>query len=142
MATVYRYDFYDRALMHDRRSDDYATADAIQQLGGVVLPETAREIDDGLVDAWGMVKNSDLAQSRAAAATPPTETLRNPAEPTREADASPGDVVRDEIDIDNPDQVRDWTQALGVTTRALEDAVRAVGTRIHDVRKYLGNIQS
>ena len=31
MAIVYRYDLYDRALMHDRRSEDYATPEAIER---------------------------------------------------------------------------------------------------------------
>ncbi len=52
------------------------------------------------------------------------------------------DVVRDEIDLGNDDQVRDWTTALGVTRAALEDAVRAVGPSAAKVREYLGNIRS
>ena len=66
MAIVYRYDFYDRALMRDRRSEDYATAEAIERLGGVILAETAREVADARVDAWGVVRAVDMADSRAA----------------------------------------------------------------------------
>ncbi len=52
------------------------------------------------------------------------------------------DTVRDEIDLANEDQVRDWTTALGVTRDALADAVRAVGPNIVKVREYLGHIES
>jgi len=141
MARVYRYDFLDRALMRDRRSDDYATAEAIERLGGTILPETARDIDDGLVDDWGVVKVADIARSRPAPPTAAPEGLRNPSEPTPD-DPRAVDVVRDEIDLANPDQVRDWTRALGVTRNALEDAVHAVGPSLASVRRYLGNIQS
>lgn len=141
MAIVYRYDFHDPASMHDRRSDDYATAEAIERLGATILPETAREIDDARVDAWGVVKATDMARSRPAPPPPPTETVRNPARATPD-EARPVDVVRDRIDLSDSDQVRDWTLALGVTRDALEDAVRAVGPSLASVRRYLGHIQS
>jgi hypothetical protein len=51
------------------------------------------------------------------------------------------DVVRDVIDLSNPDQVRDWTEALGVSTEALSDAVSRVGNRCEQVRGYFGNIR-
>jgi hypothetical protein len=141
MARVYRYDFLDRALMRERRSDDYATAEAIERLGGTILPETARDIDDERVDDWGVVKAADIARSRAAPPAPSPESLRNPAQPTPD-EPRPVDVVRDRIDLADSDQVRDWTRALGVTRNALEDAVRAVGPSLASVRRYLGNIQS
>jgi hypothetical protein len=141
MAIVYRYDLYDRALMRERRSEDYATAEAIERLGGVILAETAREVDDDRVDAWGVVSVADIADSRPAPPPAPIQTLRDPAEPTP-GEARPVDVVRDEIDIHDSDQVRDWTRALGVTRDALEDAVRAVGPKLARVREYLGHIQS
>ena len=141
MARVYRYDFHDRALMRDRRSDDYATAEAIERLGATILPETARDIDDALVDDWGVVKVGGIARSRPAPAAASPAGLRNPSQPTPDEPRAV-DVVRDEIDLSNSDQVRDWTRALGVTRDALEDAVRAVGPSLASVRRYLGNIQS
>jgi hypothetical protein len=63
MATVYRYDYLDRVLKRDRRSIDYATGEAIGRLGGTILAETAREVDDALVDEWGMVRAVDIAAS-------------------------------------------------------------------------------
>jgi hypothetical protein len=63
MATVYRYDYLDRVLKRDRRSIDYATGESIGRLGGTILPETAREVDDDLVDEWGMVRAVDIAAS-------------------------------------------------------------------------------
>ena len=63
MATVYRYDYLDRVLKRERRSIDYATGEAIGRLGGTILAETAREVDDDLVDEWGMVRAVDIAAS-------------------------------------------------------------------------------
>jgi hypothetical protein len=63
MATVYRYDYLDRVLKRERRSIDYATGEAIGRLGGTILSETAREVDDDLVDEWGMVRAVDIAAS-------------------------------------------------------------------------------
>ncbi len=139
MAIVYRYDYLDRQLMRERRSEDYATADAVDRLGGRVVVDTRREIDDAKVDAWGLVRPQDMADSRPAPM--PAPEPRQPADRSAH-EARPADVVHDEIDIRNPDQVRDWTLSLGVSTAALEDAVRAVGPRIEQVRAYLGNIQT
>jgi hypothetical protein len=55
--------------------------------------------------------------------------------------SKPIDVVSDSIDLSNDDQVRDWTEALGVSREALSDAVRAVGNRYESVRGYFGNIR-
>ncbi|HEX3096322.1 MAG TPA: hypothetical protein VHQ02_01320 [Usitatibacter sp.] len=63
MAIVYRYDYLDRVLKRDRRSIDYATGEAIGRLGGTILAETAREVDDELVDEWGIVRAVDIAAS-------------------------------------------------------------------------------
>ena len=68
MATVYRYDYLDRVLKRERRSIDYATGEAIGRLGGTILSETAREVDDDLVDEWGMVRAVDIAASEPAPA--------------------------------------------------------------------------
>jgi hypothetical protein len=71
MATVYRYDYLDLVLKRDRRSIDYATGEAIGRLHGTILSETAREVDDDLVDEWGMVRAVDIAASEPV---PPRRT--------------------------------------------------------------------
>jgi hypothetical protein len=63
MAKVYRYDFFDRLLKHDRRSVDYATADAIAALGGTILAETRREVDDRIVPDSGIVRAADIPKA-------------------------------------------------------------------------------
>ena len=47
MATinVYRYDFYDPVLKHERRSVDYATGDAAMAMGARVLAETVQSVE-------------------------------------------------------------------------------------------------
>ena len=51
MATVkvYQYDYYDRLLKRDRRSTDFATADAIMQIGATILSESERRVDEELL---------------------------------------------------------------------------------------------
>lgn len=49
-----------------------------------------------------------------------------------------GSPDRDRIDIHDPDEVRNWTQSLGVSKEDLERAVRAAGDRADKVREYLG----
>ena len=62
MATVkvYRYDYYDGLLKHDRRSVDYATADTIATLRGTILAESVREVDERLVSGEGVLRAADL----------------------------------------------------------------------------------
>ena len=66
MATVkvYRYDYFDRLLKHDRRSVDYATADAIAAIGGTILAESVREVDDRIVPDDGIVRAADVWSSQ------------------------------------------------------------------------------
>lgn len=45
---------------------------------------------------------------------------------------------RERIDINDPDEVRNWTRSLGVSPDELERAVRAVGAQASRVREYLG----
>jgi len=45
---------------------------------------------------------------------------------------------RDRIDMNDPDEVRNWTQSLGVTKEELQRAVEAVGTTAGKVYDYLG----
>ena len=65
MATVrvYRYDYFDRLLKRDRRSVDYATADAIAEMGGTILAESVREVDDRVVGDDGIMRAADLKKA-------------------------------------------------------------------------------
>ena len=49
-----------------------------------------------------------------------------------------GNPDRSRIDINDPDEVRNWTKSLGVTKDELERAVAAAGTQADKVREYLG----
>ena len=49
---------------------------------------------------------------------------------------------RDRIDMNDPDEVRNWTQSLGVTREDLQRAVEAVGTTAGKVYDYLGRQRS
>ena len=44
---------------------------------------------------------------------------------------------RDRIDMNDPDEVRNWTQSLGVSKEELQRAVQAAGTEADKVREYL-----
>ena len=49
---------------------------------------------------------------------------------------------RDRIDINDPEEVRNWTQSLGVTKEDLQRAVEAVGNTPGKVYDYLGRQRS
>jgi hypothetical protein len=49
-----------------------------------------------------------------------------------------GSPDRDRIDMNDPDEIRNWTKSLGVSKDQLEQAVRAVGPTAASVREYLG----
>jgi len=49
-----------------------------------------------------------------------------------------GSPDRDRIDINDADEVRNWTKSLGVSKEELERAVSAAGDRADKVREYLG----
>jgi hypothetical protein len=53
--------------------------------------------------------------------------------------ANRGSPDRDRIDLSDEDEVRNWTQSLGVSKEELQGAVRAAGDRADKVREYLGN---
>ena len=53
-----------------------------------------------------------------------------------------GSPDRDRIDINDPDEVRNWTKSLGVTKEELQRAVEAVGTTAGKVYDYLGRNRS
>ena len=44
---------------------------------------------------------------------------------------------RKRIDVDQDYELRYWTKELGVTEEELKQAVRAAGTQIETVRRYL-----
>ncbi|OGA36642.1 MAG: DUF3606 domain-containing protein [Betaproteobacteria bacterium RIFCSPLOWO2_12_FULL_62_13b] len=44
---------------------------------------------------------------------------------------------RKRIDVDQDYELRYWTKELGVTEQELKQAVRAAGTQIETVRRYL-----
>jgi hypothetical protein len=48
-----------------------------------------------------------------------------------------GSPDRDRIDINDPDEVRNWTESLGVSREELQRAVQAAGDRADQVREYL-----
>jgi hypothetical protein len=62
MATVkvYQYDYYDRLLKRDRRSTDFATADAIMQMGATILSESERLVDEALLQKDEHVRAADM----------------------------------------------------------------------------------
>ena len=62
MATikVYRYDYYDRVLKRDRRSVDYATGDAIMEMGGIILAETQKTVDEARVQDDGTIRAAQV----------------------------------------------------------------------------------
>jgi hypothetical protein len=50
-----------------------------------------------------------------------------------------GSPDRDRIDLNDPDEVRNWTKSLGVSKEELERAVQAAGSNVADkVREHLG----
>ena len=48
-----------------------------------------------------------------------------------------GSPDRDRIDINDPDEVRNWTKSLGVSKEELQRAVQAAGDRAEKVRECL-----
>jgi hypothetical protein len=53
-----------------------------------------------------------------------------------------GSPDSDRIDLNDPDEVRNWTKSLGVTKEELQKAVEAAGTTAERVRDYLGRNRS
>ena len=82
MATVrvYRYDYFDRLLKHDRRSVDYATADAIAAMGGTILAESVREVDERIVPDDGIVRAADVWSAAEDEPRQPRRTRTPPGE--------------------------------------------------------------
>jgi hypothetical protein len=53
---VYRYDYYDPVLKHERRSVDYATGDAIMAMGGKILSDTQQSVEEELLEDDGTIR--------------------------------------------------------------------------------------
>lgn len=49
-----------------------------------------------------------------------------------------GNPDRQRIDMNDPDEVRNWCKSLAVTEDQLRDAVKAVGVQADNVRNFLG----
>lgn len=60
VVNVYQYDYFDRVLKCERRSADFATADAISALGARALAESVRALDEKVLDENGFIKAKDL----------------------------------------------------------------------------------
>ena len=43
-----------------------------------------------------------------------------------------------QVDLSSPAAIERWSQALGTTDEALQQAVKAVGPRVDKVKEYLG----
>ena len=52
-VTVFQYEIFDRSFRGFRRSDDYATAEAIAAMEGIILEATARVVDSSLLSPGG-----------------------------------------------------------------------------------------
>jgi hypothetical protein len=48
-----------------------------------------------------------------------------------------GNTARQRIDLEDPDEVRDWAASLAVTEEQLIEAVRTAGAQAVNVRDYL-----
>ena len=64
-VNVYRYDFYDPVLKHDRRSVDYATGDAITAMAGTILGDTLQTVDDTQLERDGTIRAAHVFMERA-----------------------------------------------------------------------------
>ena len=53
--------------------------------------------------------------------------------------AKRGSPDRDRIDMSDEDEVRNWTQSLGVSKDELQRAVQAAGDRAATVREWRGS---
>ncbi len=63
MATVYQFEYLDPLLKRTRRSERFATEEAIRKMGGKYVPETAYDIDDAFIDDTGTVRPTDMAHA-------------------------------------------------------------------------------
>jgi len=57
---VYQYDYFDRLLKRDRRSTDFATADAIMQARATIISESERVVDEEVLQEDEHVRLADM----------------------------------------------------------------------------------
>jgi hypothetical protein len=55
-ATVFRFDYFDRATGRVQRADDYATEKAIRSMGATILRDTALQVSPADVSAAGLLR--------------------------------------------------------------------------------------
>jgi hypothetical protein len=83
MVKVYLYDYFDGLLKRDRRSTEFATADAIMGRRATILAESERLVDEDLLQEDEHVRAAnmpprDLGQVPETPRTPPGETRMGP----------------------------------------------------------------
>lgn len=86
---VYRYDFFDGLLKRERRSTDYATADAIAERRGTIIAESMQLVDEASLDPDGHIlahrivlrdeEDEALSPEDAGTSSPARMPARNPA---------------------------------------------------------------
>lgn len=83
---VYQFDYFDGLLKCYRRSADLATSDAICERHGTILAESARMVDEDLLDENGFIKAKDLPPREIAEQEPSLarrQDMREPRQPLR-----------------------------------------------------------
>jgi len=56
---------------------------------------------------------------------------------SNETDAAADPGSQAEVEVGDQQSLARWSQALGLTTEALESAVKAVGPRVDRIKEYL-----
>jgi hypothetical protein len=57
---------------------------------------------------------------------------------TLSPDPSDGRPGGEKVHVDHPFEMREWSHRWNVTIETLEHAIRVVGPRVDDLRRYLG----
>jgi len=63
MATVYQFEYFDSLLKRMRRSERFATEEAIRRMGGKFVPDPAYDIDDEFIDDSGTVRPTNMSHA-------------------------------------------------------------------------------
>jgi hypothetical protein len=67
-VTVFQFEVFDRTLRGFRRSEDYATAEAIAKLEGIILEQTVRVVDESVLSPGGLVPRAVVERDGRRAA--------------------------------------------------------------------------
>jgi len=59
LVKVFRFEYFDRETRSFKVSVDWAVAGAVESMGAVLLPETAREVPAGEISFSGLWKPPD-----------------------------------------------------------------------------------